>query len=90
MQRPRAPSSRKLLDATGRAVRNPLVVHVTSRLRHDVQEAAALQSAEWSWSEDPLVLINHDGSRVRVELEGRNLVREAPEERRAPAELVEA
>jgi len=66
----------QLLDATGRAVRNPSVVHVTSRLRHDVQEAAALQNAEWSWNEDPLILINHDGSRVRVELEGGNLVRE--------------
>lgn len=66
----------QLLDATGRAVRNPLVVHVTSRLRRDVQEAAAVQNAEWSWSEDPLVLIHHDGSRVRVELEGGNLVRE--------------
>jgi hypothetical protein len=68
--------SMQLLDATGRAVRNPLVVHVTSRLRHDVQEAAALQNTEWSWTEDPLVLINHDGSQVRVELEAGNLVRE--------------
>jgi prepilin-type N-terminal cleavage/methylation domain-containing protein len=32
--------SMQLLGATGRAVGNPLVVHVTSRLRHDVQEAA--------------------------------------------------
>jgi prepilin-type N-terminal cleavage/methylation domain-containing protein len=68
--------SMQLLGATGRAVRNPLVVHVTSRLRHDIQEAAALQSAAWSWSEDPLVVVNHDGSRVRVQLEGGNLVRE--------------
>jgi prepilin-type N-terminal cleavage/methylation domain-containing protein len=80
--------SMQLLGATGRAVGNPLVVHVTSRLRHDVQEAAALQNAEWSWSEDPLVLINHDGSQVRVELEDGNLVREKmgglaePEDRR--------
>jgi len=66
----------QLLDATGRAVRNPLVVHVTSRLRRDVQEAAALQKSEWSWSDEPLVLVNHDGSRVRVEFEDGNLVRE--------------
>ena len=80
--------SMRLLDATGRAVQNPLVVHVTSRLRNDVQEAAALQNAEWSWSEDPLILINHDGSRVTLGREGGNLVRErsgavgAPDEQR--------
>jgi prepilin-type N-terminal cleavage/methylation domain-containing protein len=68
--------SMRLLDATARAVRNPLVVHVCSRLRHDVQEAAALQWEEWSWTDDPLVLIHPDGSRVRFELEGENLVRE--------------
>ena len=68
--------SMQLLDATARAVRNPLVVHVCSRLRHDVQEAAALQREEWSWTDDPLVLVQHDGSRVRFELEGENLVRE--------------
>jgi hypothetical protein len=68
--------SMQLLDATARVVRNPLVVHVCSRLRRDVQEAAALQWEEWSWTDDPLVLILHDGSRVRFELEGESLVRE--------------
>jgi hypothetical protein len=67
--------SMELLGATGRAVRNPLVVYVTSRLRHDVQEAAALQREEWVWSEEPLVLINHDGSSVSIALEDGNLVR---------------
>ena len=76
----------QLLDATGRAIRNPLVVHVTSRLRHDVQEAAALQEAAWSWTEDPLVLIRHDGSRVRVEREAGNLVRETTGVMGEPAE----
>lgn len=68
--------SMELLGATGRAVRNPLVVHVVSRLRHDVQEAAALQTEPWSWTEDSLVLVNHDGSLTRIGLEGGNLVRE--------------
>ena len=68
--------SMELLGATGRAVRNPLVVHVTSRLRHDVQEAAALQREEWVWSEDPLVLVNQDGTLVSVGLEDGSLVRE--------------
>ena len=68
--------SMQLLDATARAVRNPLVVHVSSRRRRDVQEAAAVQTEEWSWTDDPLVLIQHDGSRVRFELAGENLVRE--------------
>jgi len=30
----------QLLGATGRSVRNPVLVHVTNRLRNDVQEAA--------------------------------------------------
>ncbi len=67
--------SMELLGATGRAVRNPLVVHVTSRLRHDVQEAAALQREESVWSEDPLILVNHDGSLTGIALEDGNLVR---------------
>ena len=68
--------SMELLGATGRAVRNPLVVHVTARLRHDVQEAAALQRQEWVWCEEPLVLVSHDGSLVRIALEDGSLVRE--------------
>jgi hypothetical protein len=68
--------SMELLGATGRAVRNPLVVHVTSRLRHDVQEAAALQREETVWCEKPLVLLKHDGSLVRILLEEGGLVRE--------------
>jgi len=67
--------SMELLGATGRAVSNPLVVHVTSRLRHDVQEAAGLLRQESVWSEEPLVLINHDGTFVSIALEDGNLVR---------------
>lgn len=67
--------SMELLGATGRGVRNPLVVHVTSRLRHDVQEAAGLQKKEWVWSEDPLILVNHDGSFTGIALDDGNLVR---------------
>ena len=80
--------SMELLGATGRAVSNPLVVHVTSRLRHDVQEAAALQRHETVWSEEPLVLIKHDGTFVSIAREDGNLVRTqmaglgAPPERR--------
>ena len=80
--------SMQLLGATGRAVRNPLVVHVTARLRRDVQEAAAMQHEVWSWSEEPLVLVHHDGSLVRIFLEDASLVREtvpvagAPPDRR--------
>jgi hypothetical protein len=67
--------SMELLGATGRAVSNPLVVHVTSRLRHDVQEAAALQLQQEVWCEDPLILVNHDGSFTGIALENGNLVR---------------
>ena len=80
--------SMQLLGATGRAVRNPLVVHVTARLRRDVQEAAGLQHETWSWSEEPLVLVHHDGSLVSIQIEDGSLVREvmtasgAPPDRR--------
>ena len=67
--------SMELLGATGRAVSNPLVVHVTSRLRHDVQEAAALHREESVWTEEPLILISHDGTFVSIALEDGNLVR---------------
>ena len=67
--------SMELLGATGRAVSNPLVVHVTSRLRHDVQEAAGLLRQEPIWSEEPLVLITNDGRFVSIGREGGNLVR---------------
>lgn len=68
--------SMQLLGATGRAVRNPLVVHVTARLRRDVQEAATIQHEAWSWSDEPLVLLRHDGSLVSILLEDGSLVRE--------------
>ncbi len=67
--------SMELLGATGRAMSNPLVVHVTSRLRHDVQEAAGLQREESIWTEEPLVLISHEGTFVSIALENGNLVR---------------
>jgi prepilin-type N-terminal cleavage/methylation domain-containing protein len=67
--------SMELLGATGRAMSNPLVVHVISRLRHDVQEAAALQHRDSIWSEEPLVLIKHDGTFVSIAREDGNLVR---------------
>ncbi len=68
--------SMQLLGATGRAVRNPLVVHVTARLRRDIQEAAGLQHEEWTWSQEPLVLVHHDGSLVSILVEDGSLVRE--------------
>ena len=67
--------SMELLGATGRAMSNPLVVHVTSRLRHDVQEAAGLLRQESIWSEEPLVLISHEGTFVSIGREDGNLVR---------------
>ena len=46
----------QLLGATGRSVRNPILVHVTNRLRNDVQEAAGVAAVEDIWTEDPLQL----------------------------------
>jgi len=70
----------QLLGATGRSVRDPILVHVTNRLRNDVQEAAAVTNPEELWSEDPLVLATRAGGLVRIGVEDGNLVRrnEAP------------
>ena len=64
-----------LLGATGRSVRNPILVHVTNRLRNDVQEAAAVAIPDTLWSEDPLVLLTRAGGLVRIGVEDGNLVR---------------
>jgi hypothetical protein len=65
----------RLLGATGRSVRNPILVHVTNRLRNDVQEAAGVTAAEGIWTEDPLELKTRTGGRVRIGVEKGNLVR---------------
>jgi prepilin-type N-terminal cleavage/methylation domain-containing protein len=65
-----------LLGATGRAVRNPVMVHVNERIRRDVQEAAGLVSVELIWSEDPLVIRTRTGSIVRYSVVDASLVRE--------------
>ena len=74
----------QLLGATGRSVRNPILVHVTNRLRNDVQEAAGVVSVEDVWTEDPLVLTTRAGG-VPFPLLGddsvsRRFLREAEEE----------
>jgi len=65
----------KLLGATGRSVRNPIVVHVTNRLRNDVQEAAAVTNPDTMWSEEPLVIATRTGGLVHIGVEDGKLVR---------------
>ena len=65
----------QLLGATGRSVRNPILVHVTNRLRNDVQEAAGVTAGEKIWTEDPLELATRAGGLVRIGVENGNLVR---------------
>jgi prepilin-type N-terminal cleavage/methylation domain-containing protein len=64
-----------LLGATGRAVRNPVVVHVNERIRRDIQEAASIQEIETIWSEDPLEIQSRSNSLIRYEVVDGNLVR---------------
>lgn len=66
----------RLLGATGRAVRNPVMVHVNERIRRDVQEAAGLTAVELIWSEEPLEIRTRTGSIVRYWVVDGNLVRE--------------
>ena len=65
----------QLLGATGRSVRNPILVHVTNRLRNDVQEAAGVTAVEDMWTEDPLELTTRTGGLVRIGVENGSLVR---------------
>lgn len=65
----------RLLGATGRAVRNPMLVHVETRLRIDVQEAAGLVAIEDIWSEDALALLTRTGSFTTFEVNEGTLVR---------------
>jgi len=65
----------RLLGATGRSVRNPILVHVTNRLRNDVQEAAGVGNPDVLWSEDQLLLVTRTGGMVRIGVEDGNLVR---------------
>jgi len=65
-----------LLGATGRSVRNPLVVHVITRLRRDVEDAAKLKTVETVWNDHALELWTHDGEIVHIERRGDRLVHE--------------
>ena len=65
----------RLMGATGRAVRNPIMVHVVERIRRDVQEAASVTAVEMIWSEDPLEIRTRTGSRVRYAVVDGDLVR---------------
>ena len=64
-----------LLGATGRAVRNPLIVHVNDRIRRDIQEAAGIQAIETIWSEDPLEIRSRSNAIIRYEVVDGHLVR---------------
>lgn len=66
----------RLLGATGRAIRNPVMVHVNERIRRDVQEAAGLTAVELIWSEEPLEILTRTGSIVRYSVIDSNLVRQ--------------
>ena len=65
-----------LLGATGRALQNPVMVHVNERIRRDIQEAAGLTAVEMIWSDDPLEIRMHTGDVVVYAVVNGNLVRQ--------------
>jgi len=65
-----------LLGAAGRALGNPMMVHVNERIRRDIQEAAGLAAVEMIWSDDPLRIRMHTGEIVAYSVVNGNLVRE--------------
>jgi len=67
----------RLLGATGRAVRNPMMVHVVGRLRNDVQTAVGLPIEEPIWSDGPLELRTHNSQLIRIALVDGNLMRKS-------------
>ena len=66
----------RLLGATGRALSNPMMVHVNERIRRDIQEAAGLMAVEMVWSRDPLDIRTRSGGIVVYSVVNGNLVRE--------------
>jgi prepilin-type N-terminal cleavage/methylation domain-containing protein len=64
-----------LVGAAGRAVRNPVMVHVNERIRRDVQEAAGLTTIETTWTEDPLEIRTHEATVIRYSVVDGGLVR---------------
>lgn len=65
----------KLVGATGRSVRNPLVVHVTGRLRNDIQTAAGVRNPENSWADTPLAIRTRNSRILQFEVVEGNLFR---------------
>ena len=65
----------RLLGATGRAVRNPMLVHVETRLRNDIQEAGGLLAIEDIWSEEAIDLTTRIGGLIHFEVIDGNLLR---------------
>jgi len=65
-----------LLGATGRALRNPVMVHVNERIRRDIQEAAGLTAVEMIWSDQPLQIRTRSGGFVVYSVVNGSLVRE--------------
>lgn len=67
--------SMRLLETVGRSVRNPLVVHVTGRIRNDVQGALAVVDPDQVWVDGPLVLRTRDNRLLELAEAGGVLVR---------------
>lgn len=68
-------SSIRLIESTGRSLRDPSLTIAEEWLRRDVHEAAALWSWSSEWNAAPLLLLGHDGTRVVFEFDGRTLAR---------------
>ncbi len=67
--------SMRLLGTVGRSMRNPLVVHVTGRIRNDVQGALAVVKPVEEWEDGPLVLRTRDNRLLELDAAGGILVR---------------
>lgn len=52
--------SLRLQGAVGRSIRNPLLAHVTGRLRVDIQGSLGVLDEDTIWRDDPLVLRTRD------------------------------
>jgi hypothetical protein len=55
----------QLQGAVGMSIKNPLLAHVTGRLRNDIQGAMAVVEDHDTWQDGPLVLKTRDSRLVR-------------------------
>jgi prepilin-type N-terminal cleavage/methylation domain-containing protein len=71
----------RITEAAGRSLRSPSLVLAVVSVRRDVEASVGLlHPPSVGWTQEDLELVGWDGTRMRLHLEGRDLVRAATDE----------